>query len=318
MTYAVGQIIKAIDDFAGPIASNKPYGSSAAATNKVAALIGTGYGNRGYGQGNTSVITPVSIGNVITTSHTNSVINALSLINMHQGNANVLPSTVTVGSLIQAFDGSNSRPNLSVIVPALDSNRFTFALNQMVLSSVLTGTRVDPWSVSIFHEFTATFPTEDKARFFFNSGSEIFLTASRSAGSATEINQTITDLLTAMGTVKIGPNATTYTGTGGTPTSIGFWQLTTTYQTLFTAFGTDFGYTNATYTLQARVENVVGLNGGNGTVLRIQATFATGLSSGFPADGTLVSAVSQLIAQGVVTVSAPTFAPGAPYNNNTF
>lgn len=318
MTYAVGQIIKAIDDFAGSIASTQPYPSSAAATDKVAALIGIGYGNRGYGQGNTSVITPVSVGSVITASHVNSVINALSLINMHQGNANVIPSTVSVGIIIDAYDGSDSRPNLVLTVPALDSNRFTFSINQMVLSSVLTGTRTDPWGVSIFHEFTATFADEDYARYFFNSGSQIYLSASRSGGSASEINETITDMLNAMGTVKIAANATTYTGSGGVPVAKGFWQLSGSYQVLFTAFGTDFGYTNATYTVQARVENVLGVNGGNGSVVRVQAVFATGLSSIDGVDGTLVSAISQLLAVGVITVNAPTFAPGAPYHNNTF
>lgn len=318
MTYAVGQIIKAIDDFAGPIASNQPYPSTSAANAKVSALIGIGFGNRGYGQGNTSVITPVATGNLITAAHTNSVINALSLINMHQGNANTLPSMVSVGSIIEAYDGSNSRPNLLVIVPSLDSNRFNYSINQMVLSSVLTGTRTDPWGVSIYHEFTATFVDEDQARYFFNSGSQIYLSASRSGGSGSEINETITDMLNAMGTVKIGPNSTIYTGTGGVPTSIGFWQLTTTYQTLFTAHGSDFGYTSATYTVQARVENVIGTNGGNGSVVRVQAIFATGLPSSDGVDGTLISAISQLLASGVITVSAPTYAPGAPYHNNSF
>lgn len=318
MTYAVGQIIRASDDFAGPIASNQPYPSSSAATSKVAALIGVGYGDRGYGQGNITLITPVSTGIVITASHANSVINALTSINTHQGNANVIPSTVSVGSIIDAYDGSSSRPNLLLTVPALDSNRFTFSISQMLLSSVLTGTRTDPWGVSVFHEFTATFPDEDHARYFFNSGSQIYLAASRTGGSSTEINETITDMLNAMGTVKVAANATTYTGTGGVPVAKGFWQLTGTYQVLFTAFGTDFGYTNASYTVQARVENVLGVNGGNGSVVRIQAIFATGLPGSDGVDGTLVSAISQLIAFGAITVNAPTYSPGAPYNNNTF
>ena len=55
MTYAVGGIIQAADynGFVGNTAVNVAYASDAAAQNKVAALIGVGYGTRGYGQTST-------------------------------------------------------------------------------------------------------------------------------------------------------------------------------------------------------------------------------------------------------------------------
>jgi hypothetical protein len=188
----------------------------------------------------------------------------------------------------------------------------------MTVSSVLTGTRVNPWGVSVYHEFTVTFINEDNARFFFNTGGQIYLGASRSGGSAFEINQTITDLLNAMGTIKVGAVATTYTGTGGVPQNVGYFGLTQTYQQLFVQFGTDFGYTSASYIVQARVENVFGTNGGNGSVIRMQAVFATGLPSGDAVDGTLQSSISQLLATGALTITAPIYAAGAPYHNSTF
>jgi hypothetical protein len=115
-------------------------------------------------------------------------------------------------------------------------------------------------------------------------------------------------LLSDMGTIKIGAQATTYTGTGGTAYPIGYYGLTGTYQTLFVHLGTTFGYSTMSYTVQARSESIVGSNGGNGSVVRIRATFATNLPPSYHSlDGTLTSSISQLKAGGALTISSPTY-----------
>ena len=320
MTYAVGQLVLAADDLGGPIASTSAYASDLAATDKVSALIGVGYGSRGYGQ-TSPVILPIVSGSAIPAVHMNAVITALGLINTHTGSGQVLPASIVAGDPVQAFDGSSSRPNLPVIISALDTARLTFSVGQMTLTSVLTGTRTDPWNTSVYHEFTATFANENEARYFFNTGSQIYTAASRTGGTNNHIDVALTDLLIQMGTIKIGAVATTYTGTGGTAYPIGYYGLTTSYQTLFVHNGATYGYTTVSYTLRAKVESVSSVNGGNGSVLRIQAVFATGYSGGsygHGVDGTLISSVSQLNAGGVLMVTAPTYASGAPYNNPTF
>jgi len=57
MTYASGGLIQAGDynGFVGNTAPSSAYTSSLAATDKVAALIGVGYGDRGYGQTSTNL-----------------------------------------------------------------------------------------------------------------------------------------------------------------------------------------------------------------------------------------------------------------------
>lgn len=319
MTYAVGQPILAADDLGGPIGSTSPYSSDLSATHKVAALIGVGYGSRGYGQ-TSPVISPIVAGTVISASHMNGVITALTMMNTHTGAALTLPNAVVVGNAVQAFDGSSSRPNLPIIISALDTARLTFSVGQMTLTSVLTGTRTNPWDTRVYHEFTATFANENEARYFFNTGSQIYTAASRTGGVDNHIDIALSDLLTQMGTIKIGAIATTYTGTGGTAYPIGYYGLTDSYQTVFVHNGSTYGYTTVSYTLRATVENISSVNGGNGRILRIQAVFATGYGSGYGhgVDGTLVSSVSQLKAGGVLTVTAPTYASTAPYNNPTF
>ena len=73
MTYQVGSLILATDynNFRGPYDTSTPYPDDLTATNKLAALIGVGYGIRGYGQ---SIAYPaVSSGQAITAAQINLV-----------------------------------------------------------------------------------------------------------------------------------------------------------------------------------------------------------------------------------------------------
>ncbi len=317
MTYATGQIIASADftAFRGNQAPDTSYASNSAATAKLAALIGVGYGTRGYGQ--TSTVMPgSSVGGIVTAAQWNGLINAISTINTHTGSGYSVPTPVTSGSLIRAFDGSAGRPDLPTLITNLDSNRLNYSLSQMGLSSVLSSSRTSPWSVSVTHEFTATFPSENLARYFFNTGGQVYAVGSRSGGSASTLNSAMTTILANMGTIKFGAQATTYTGSGGTVYPIGYYNLTGAYQTLFHIIGGaypySYGYGAVSYTLKAKAESIAGLNGGNGSVVRFQAVFATGVSSYSTVSGTLTSAISQLKSGGVLSITAPTYATTIP------
>jgi hypothetical protein len=218
-----------------------------------------------------------------------------------------IPSNVNIGDTITANDGSSGRPNLPTILTTLDTNRLNFAVSQMGTTSVLNNTRTTSWTVSVMHEFVVIFSTENSARYFFNSGGSIYVSASRTGGSSSSINSTISQLLTDMGTIKFGAKQTTYTGIGGVPTSTGYYELTSSYQTVFTHFGTTNGYTSASYKLKAKAENISGVNGANGLLVRFQATFESGLIPYYSVDGTLTSSVSELKAGGVLTITSPTY-----------
>lgn len=310
MTYVVGEIIQAADytAFRGANPVDTAYPNDAAAQNKLAALLGVGYGTRGYGQ-TANQIPAVSAGVVITAAQWNSLRAAMSTINAHTGSNLTLQNTVSPGDTIEANNGTLGRPNISSLIASLDSNRLLFDLTQMTLSNVLSSTRTTSWSVSVVHEFTATFTSEDAARYFFNTGGSTYVSASRSGGTASSLNSSLSTLLSNMGTIKVNANNTTYTGSGGTVYPIGYYQLIPSYQTLFSiASGSGPYYYNISYTLRARVENVLGANGGNGSKIRFQAVFETGLPAYDQADGTLISSISQLLASGVLTVNPPTWA----------
>ena len=306
MTYAVGQTIAALDfnSFSGTIGPAYAYANDSAATNAVSALIGVGYGSRGYGQTSTS-LSPVVSGNIVRATEWNQLFAVLSILNIHTGSALTLPSNVAVGDVIQALDGSSSRPHLSTIISTLDSNRLLAASGQTSLSSVLNDARSTSWNTTIYHEFTMAFSNENQARYFFNSGGQVYASASRTGGSAWHLNNTFTAMLSSMGTIKMSATSTTFTGTGGIASNIGYYGLTGTYQNLFVSQGTTYGYASASYNLQARVESVVGANGGNGSLVRFRAVFSTGVPSYDLVDGTVTSYISQLAPAGVLTIAYP-------------
>lgn len=308
MTYAVGQRIEEADytAFRGTLGPSAAYPDATSATRKLAALIGVGYRNRGYGQ--TSFLMPsVAVGDVILADHWNGIFNALGIINTHTGSGLTIPSQVVANTSILAQDGSAGRSNLGSLISTLDSNRLTYSVGQMGLTSALTSTRTTAWNVQVYHEFTVTFTNEDQARYFFNTGGQIYASASRSGGTASSLNSVLTTILSNMGTIKFGQDITTYTGTGGTAYPIGYYDLTSSYQTVFVAYGTTIGYTSLSYLLKARAEGIVGANGGNGSTIRFQAVISTGLPSYDTLNGTLTSTISQLKAGGVLSITSPTY-----------
>lgn len=312
MTYQVGQTIAAGDytNFRGTISPSTAYPSDIAAENRIAALIGVGYGTRGYGQTST-VLPEVVSGGPITASDWNSLFGAIDTINTHTGSGLTIPSAVASGEAIQAFDGSLGRPNLATIISTLDSNRLSSAVGEMALTSKLTSTRTTPWTTTVNHEFTVGFDDENEARYFFNSGGQVYISASKSTVTSNALNNAITQMLSDIGTIKFSANSTTYTGTGGSASAIGYYQLTGTYQQVFFHSG-PVGYSAPDYSLQVRSEGITGLNGGNGNLIRFLVTMATNLVSYNTVDGTLQSSVSQLKADGALTIADPTYTTITP------
>lgn len=307
MTYAVGGQIQASDynGFVGTTAVNAAYANDGAAQNKVAALIGVGYGTRGYGQTSTN-ISVVSSGVAVSAGQWNNLRSAMATLNTHTGSGLTLQGTVASGGTIQAFDGSGGRPNLSTLISTLDTNRNNADVTDMTVSSALTSSTSASWTGTIFHEFTVNFGSENAARYYFNSGGQIRFSGSRTGGSATTVNTNWTNLLTGMGTIKMGASTTTYTGSGGTITNnVGYFGLTGTYQEIFIHYGVA-PYSASYYSIQVRRESYVGANGGNGSLVRCYVTF---FDDGYAnVDGTTTSQIDQYKATGVLTISNPTFA----------
>ena len=89
----------------------------------------------------------------------------------------------------------------------------------------------------LVRSFTIDFGTPNNARYFFNSGGSIRFNASRTGGTSTSQNQAWANLLSSMGTISFNYNSTKSSTNAGTGSSIGFYQLTSTMQQVYTRTG---------------------------------------------------------------------------------
>ena len=166
------------------------------------------------------------------------------------------------------------------------------------------------WNGTIMQSVSITWNTADEARYFFNSGGQFQFKAERSGGSAGLKNATWTAMLSGMGVISMNHTQTTCTGLGET-SSLGFYDLTTTNGVIFQKFAPAGAYAPNKYYIYARVNSTT-----DRRVLYFDIHF--GDDSGKPAtlpdpgfgidenpDGTLISTVEVLRSIDNVSIPAP-------------
>jgi len=249
------------------------------ARNNILLITGTpGGSNEGWGQ-SWSVHNPAA-GATITDTNTNDIINAAQDIAVYTGASNNV-SDVSNAAVIQDTDLNNIQ---STITNGYNA-RLTADASYLSQEAKDTSTRTAAWSTTVTHDVTVTFGSAAIRNAFFNAGGSLYFTASRSGGSTNDQNTDWTNMLSAMGTIKM--NYTQTTASSGTTTSIGNNDLTTTYQTIYTKAGSG-SYSTNYYSIQARADS--------STVLRFLITFGdshTGRGYFDSVDGTLTSVSGQ-------------------------
>ena len=274
---------------------------------RVAAVLGLGAGDEGYGQSVTSQT--VVVGNTVTAQDMVNLDTDLTKIRVHQTGS--LPAEIAPPSVGDTIEDSNNATkegyaqyeSLSITA---QSSRLSVAPSQLGLESGITSTRTASWSTSVTHDVTITFSSQAHREAFFNAGGKINFNASRSGGSSTNQNTDWTNMLSAAGTVQM--NHTQTTASSGTTSSIGSYDLTTSYQTIYEKAGSG-AYSTNFWRIQGRADNA--------TTLRFLLTFGdshTGRGYFDSVDGTLESVVGQerpnsgTLPNGFeVTVATPTY-----------
>lgn len=276
-------------------------------------VYGTGSGDRGYGQ---SAVTQANVtGGYVTQVTAAQWLNLRSMINTaatHQGSSVSLPATtlLDVDDIIQAHPPASG--DFPTSLTTIDTNRLNVGGGQTTVSSAVhTATRNTAWSTTIDTIFTVTFASGDAARYFFNSGGQIRLSLARSGGTGSAQNTEWTNILTNIGLVTFAAHATTRSGSLGTAAgSIGYYELTTSYQTIFN--GTNIGsgaYSANDVTIEALSNGVQGANGDTGSVLTFRVTLADEHATGVDnVDGTLTLTVDQRKATTTLTIASPSYA----------
>jgi hypothetical protein len=269
---------------------------------KVSSVLGTGSDTYGYGQPVTS--SQVARTNRITVAQWNALRNDLLKARNHQTSVDE-SGALTIASNTTRIREAD-RAAYSLFADTITTNRLvTPPSSQASLTTLQTVTRTTPWATTISHQITITFASEDASRFFFNSGSSIKFSSSMtgfSAGQSLLVNQSWATLLTNMGIITFNAFSTTSSGTG-TAQAIGFYNLTTTNQLIFTKL-VEAGnqYTPNQYQLYVR-------KSGNTVIFTPTWSYTEDGNYGIfePADGTLTSLIQAYTATGPnVSVTAPT------------
>lgn len=202
------------------------------------------------------------------------------------------------------------------------TNRYSIGAGQYSIESGVSSTYSSNWKNSLSHTVTVTFASNNQFRYFFNAGSTIRLSASRSGAAASTKDTAWDTTFSGMGTVSMNYTSTTCSGTG-TTTSIGAFDLTTSDQQVFQKDAPSGAYSENYYRVSARVNNATP-TAIIFTILFVDAdaggpasTPAPGSTPGEPpgavidenVTGTLTSSVGQLRASGAnVSVTGPTYA----------
>ena len=240
----------------------------------------------GYGlAGQIALGSARTAGTTITDTDTNTLINAVQDLAVYTGASNNI-SDVSDGATIQDTDLNNIQSTINNIYSVRNNAVSTYLTQESKQSS----SRTTAWSTTVTHDVSMLFkdaenlPTGARPDFF-NAGGSIYFTASRSGGSTNDQNTDWTNMLSAMGTIKM--NFTQTTASSGTTTSIGAYDLTSSYQTIYEKAGSG-SYSTNYYKIQAKDV------GGTFTELRFLITFGdshTGRGYFDSVDGTLSSVV---------------------------
>jgi hypothetical protein len=261
--------------------------------NKIIRIVGTGDGNRGYGQSINS--SAVSSGNIVTKSQYDllrfDIYNAL----FHQTGSIPAITTVAVDSVIR-FGASHPNTQYDTLSNTADTNRFDIGTGQSAVEPGTSATFSSPWSNQLTCVLTVTFSTAEQARFFFNSGGKIRFSSTRSGGVTSDQNASWTQLLSSVGTQAFG---------GNTP-AVNYFALTTAYQNWFTSSpGSSFAYISNTLQIDAKCEVANNVNG-TGRVIDFRIRYIDSYTDpGPPApgdsvDGTFTLTVDQIRAVGTL------------------
>ena len=209
---------------------------------------------------------------------------------------------------VQRYDNFKY-PQFENLTTTLENEKFQIHSSQGTAEATTSATYTSSWNGTLIHLLNVTFSSADHRRQFFNAGGEIrFASNITYLGSSAKTIDWM-GMLVNMGTVKMGYTSTSSTGSGSGST-VGFHDLTTAFQTLFTKNGTGL-YAANNYELKAK------LVGTTQVQFRAEWNDANTGNPNYDENvlGTLNSTITQLRATGTyVEVPTPTHSTDAGSN----
>ena len=323
MSYASGGLIEAIDF------NNLAWGTDLGGTytttaNNLAYIHGIGYGRFGYGQ-DTTGYTQVALGQTVTATQWTSLVGGINGALALQGSTLISPSTVTTGQTITYYNEVAGGINT-----AWDGAK-AGSLGADSAGTANAQLGVQGWGGGAErrgrYTFTVSWLNGNLARYWWNMGGKLDITASVIAGGNTR-NTDWSNLCAAMGTIRVGYRRTYKVGGSGTPTTLlstygtgGYWMGTTETGPHPGGTSTHFKQysANAPYTVDFINIDIafggVAANGGYPTM-----TITVDLENDWPSEfqQTVTNAATVTITPRNPTVTALGTAPTAPTITSTF
>lgn len=279
MTYTAGQLVQASDynNFVG--------GNAANVSGQLNTILGTGYGNAGYGQPAVSNVSPTISGNLITATQWTTLVNGVNRVRKHQsgsGFSNL--STYVAGTVVNANNSISS--NLTTA--------YTNRLNYSAEGTTTSGSTFSPVftapndtnSATFRFSRTATFASADAARYFFNAGGQLnfVITGVTNTGGTNRGASLATLAATNFGSMRVrAGNNSGRTGSGGTvsssDTALGYYKSTSSNASAVSITGTTSSYTSDTCTVYIKTNGTQGSNGDAGSTMTLSMDLFSGAQS---------------------------------------
>ena len=290
----------------------------------IALILGSGSGQNGYGQAVTSQAVN-NTGDIATAADMNAIYADILTARVHQVGAGDIGIAEVVQNLnvisedtsfnVSDLGVTTADPNgfkkgiadFETLMTQVQTDKAALHSSQAALEPAITSTRTSTWNGLIYHEVAVTFPSVDARRYFFNTGSEIRLSSNNSA-AGTPKGLDWNQLCAQTGTIKF--NAETTVSTTGGGSSVGNYDLTTSFQNIYQKIGSGTYsaiYAGNIYTVKARSDIDTRI------IFRIEfndVVFDNSIDNNV--DGRLESVVQHYRASGDVTVPAPSY-----YNTQT-
>ena len=258
MAYAVGDTLSN-SDYNGTLnntASGTP--NAGVAARGINYIAGTGAGAFGLGQ---TELSAVEATDLIQAAQWNSLFTFMNNIQNHT-NITALTSTTAVASGDLIAIKAALETDLTALASAVSggSTSATALTTSAALQTVTTAS--EGWDTSATQEVSVTFASANAMRWFFNGGGKVRITVGTTQLSTSTKDQAFIDLGTAIGNLDLGSQTTTRSGTGETLTtnglSLGFHDLTTSYQTILKLTSDNTNYTSNAVEIQAVLNAAVG------------------------------------------------------------
>lgn len=285
----------------------------------IALILGTGSGQNGYGQTVTSI--PVNnTGDFAEAADMNAIYTDILKARVHQvgttdvGIAEVIANLNIIAENTSSFINDQGEETIDPdgfqkgivdfenLMTQVQADKQLVHPTQASLEPGISSARSSTWNGLIYHEVAVTFSSADTRRFFFNTGGEIRISANNTGASGAKgLDWGL--LCTQVGTIKFGSNSTTSTTGGGS--SIGNYDLTSSFQNIYQKIGsgTNTGiYAGNIYTVKARSDIDTRI------IFRIEFNDIAAVGNiDNNVDGRLESTLQHYRAVGEVTALAPTY-----------